>query len=228
MITLKAEKRQQIGGNFEQLRQKGTLPAVLYGEGIKESIILQVSGKEFIKVLQEAGESSLLSLEADGKQYNVLIHQIAKDPVSGSFLHVDFFKPSTKKKIEAEVPLEFIGEAPAVKDLAGILVTEFSTMHVKGLAQQLPREITVDLSGLKTFEDRILVKDLKMPEGVEVLRDLDEIVAHVAEPREEEVIEEEPVVEAEGEGGEGGEKPAGETEPAGEAESAKEQKENKV
>ena len=197
MTSIKAEKRQQIGGDFDELRQTGILPAVLYGEGIKESIILQVKEKEFEKAFQEAGESSLLSLEVDNKKYDVLIHQHAKDPVSGKFLHIDFFKPSTKKKIEAEVPLEFVGEAPAVQDLAGTLVTELSSVHVKGLAHQLPRAIIIDLSGLKTFEDRVLIKDLKIQEGVEILRAPGEIVAHVAEPRKEEKIEEELPIEGE-------------------------------
>lgn len=192
MIKLKAEKREKFGRQTESLRKQGVLPAVLYGEGIK-NLSLQVAEKDFEQVYREAGGSSLVALEVMDKKFDILIHQTAKDPVTGEFLHVDFFHPSAKKKIEAEIPLVFEGEAAAVKDLEGVLVREIQAVEVKGLAKDLPRGITVDVSSLKTFEDKILISDLKAPSGVEILRAGDEIVAHVTEPTKEE--EEKPVEE---------------------------------
>jgi large subunit ribosomal protein L25 len=201
MIELKAQIRDKFGKKTNLLRKQGIIPAILYGAGIK-NIPLQVDGKEFSRVFQEAGESSLISLEIEGKgkKVQVLIHDIARDPLTGKFLHVDFYHPSIKKEVEAEIPLVFEGEAPAVKDLGGTLVREIQTVEVKGLAQNLPREIKVDVTGLRTFEDRILIKDLEVPEGVKILRDPDEIVALVTPPEKEEEekpIEEEKVVEEE-------------------------------
>ncbi len=241
MVSLKAKIRESFGRETNILRKQGSIPAVLYGEGIK-NISLQVQEKDFEEVFQEAGESSLIMLEVyphtkgaedtketknnkdrppsgvgvNGKKYEVLIHQIAKDPLTGRFLHVDFFHPSSKKKIEAEVPLVFEGTAPAVKNLGGVLVKEIQTVEVKGLAQNLPREIEVDVGSLKSFEDRVYVKDLKTAEGVEILKEPNEIVVHVTPPTkmeeeklveeenpEEEVEEEKPAEEEKEEGGEG-------------------------
>jgi large subunit ribosomal protein L25 len=198
MTLIKAKKREKQGKQNESLRDEGILPAILYGEGIK-NVSIEVTEKEFEQAYKEAGESSLISLELDKDKYDVLIHQIAKDPLSDRFIHVDFYKPSTKKRVEAEIPLVFKGESLAVKDLGGILARELNGLIVKGLAHNLPREIIVDISGLNNFEDRIYVKDLELPEGIESQRAENEIVALVVPQKEEK--EEEPVVE-EGEEGE--------------------------
>jgi len=198
MVSIKATIREKTGNKNEGLRSQGILPAVLYGEDIKNSTI-EVSEKDFDKVYAEAGESSLVSVEFDGKKYDVLIHQTAKDPLTGRFLHVDFYKPSTKKKVEAEIHVVFEGESLAVKDLGGILVREIQVLHVKGLAHNLPREIIVNISALNSFEDRIYVSQLSIPEGVEILRDEKDIVALVVPPTEEKEEEVVPATE-EGEG----------------------------
>jgi large subunit ribosomal protein L25 len=212
MFSLKAKIREKFGRKTKSLRKKGILPAVLYGAGIK-NIPLQVDEKEFTRVFQEAGESSLVKLKIEGKKLKiqepeVLIHDIQRDPLTGRIIHVDFYHPSSRKEVEAEIPLVFEGEAPAVKDLGGTLVREIQTVEVKGLAQNLPREIKVDVGKLKTFEDRVLIKDLKVPQGVKILRDPDEIVALVTLPEKEEEevkpVEEEKVGE-EKEGEEKGE-----------------------
>lgn len=202
MFSLKATIRKKRGRQTRGLRKKGVLPAVLYGEAVK-NLSLEIQEKEFEKIYQEAGESSLISLEADAKKYEVLIHQVAKDPLKGRFLHIDFYHPSTKKEVEAEIPLVFKGEPPAVKDLGGTLVKELQQVEVKGLARNLPREIEVDVTILKAFEDRVRIKDLTIPEGVSILKNKEEIVALVVPPEKEEV--EKPVEEEKVEGEESGE-----------------------
>lgn len=195
MLDLKAKIREKFGRKTKLLRKEGKIPGVLYGEGVKNTP-LQVEEKEFEKVFREAGESSLVPLEIEGKdskKLQVLIHDISRHPLTGEILHVDFYHPSTKKEVEAEIPLVFEGEAPAVKELSGTLVREIQAVEVKGLAQNLPREIKVDIGKLKTFGDRILIGDLKVPEGIKILRNPDEVVANVAPPvkEEEEVSAEE-------------------------------------
>jgi len=199
IIKAKIRDKSKEGNNF--LRKNDFIPAVLYGESIK-NISLKINVKDFEEAYKEAGESSLITLEVDDKKFSVLIHQIARGPIEGEFLHIDFYHPSTKKKVEANIPLIFEGEAPAIKELSGILEKQFYELEVKGLAKDLPREIIVNINGLKTFEDKILIKDLKIPEGVTVLKDDEEIVAHIAQPRdiEKELAEEEKPEEAEEEG----------------------------
>jgi len=211
MIELKVKIREKFGRKTKELRKKGVIPAVLYGAEI-ENIPLSVEEKEFNRVFREAGESSLVKLKIEGKKLKnpepeVLIHEIQRDPLTGRIIHIDFYHPSLRKEVEAEIPLVFEGVPKACKDLGGTLVKEIQTIEVRGLARNLPREIKVNTEKLKTFEDRILVSDLQVPEGVKILREPEEIVALVTPPQEEEeekpVEEEKPAEEKVEEGKEG-------------------------
>jgi large subunit ribosomal protein L25 len=224
MTIIKAKIRDKSGETNNFLRKNEFIPAILYGEGIK-NISLKINTKDFEEVYKEAGESSLITLKIDDKEFLVLIHQIARGPIKGEFLHIDFYHPSTKKKVEAEIPLIFEGEAPGIKELGAILEKQFRELEVKGLAKDLPKEIIVNVENLKTFEDKIYIKDLKIPEGVMFLKDSQEIVAHLAQPRdiEKELAEEEKpeeVVEGE-ENKEGEEKKEGDESESSKQESKK-------
>lgn len=207
MLSLSAKIRKDLGKKTKALRKKGILPAVLYGPKIK-SQALEVDLKVFEKLYKEAGENTLISLELEGskEKYLVLIHNPAKDPLTGVFLHVDFYQPSLEEKIEALIPIVLKGESLAVKDLGGTLIKNVSEIKVKALPQNLPKELVVDISSLNTFEDRILVKDLQVAEGLEILKAPDEIAISVAPPEKveeelakpvEEKVEEVKVVEKE-------------------------------
>ncbi len=195
MLSLTAKVRKEIGRKVKKLRKQGFLPAVLYGPKIK-SESLAVDFKEFDKVLKEAGESTLISLEVEGgKKYSVLIHDIKRDPLTGDPLHVDFYQPSLEKKIEAKIPIILEGEAPAVKNLGGTLIKNISEIEIRALPQNFPKEFRINIDNLKTFEDHILIKDLKVAEGVEILREPDEIVVSVAPPTKVEEELEKPIEE---------------------------------
>ncbi len=189
MLNFSAKSREQIGREVEELRDDGMIPAVLYGPGI-ENKNLAVDAKEFVKLFKDAGKSTLVSLKVEGQKsdFKVLVNDYAVDPVNGKVIHIDFYQPDLDKEIEAEVPLVFEGESPAVKDLGGTLVKNFSEITVKALPADLPREIKVDISKLKTFDDTILVKDLAISDKVELLKDPEEIVALVSPA--ENVVEE--------------------------------------
>ena len=165
------------------------MPAVLYGPKVKNQS-LEIDIKEFEKIYKEAGKNTLVSLELQDKKekYLVLIHDLVRDPITSSPLHVDLYQPSLEEKIEADIPVILQGESLAVKDLGGTLIKTMSEIKIKALPQDLPKEIIIDISGLKTFEDHILIKDLKFAEGVEILRDSSDIVVSVAAP---EKVEEE-------------------------------------
>lgn len=194
-LKLLAKIRKEKGKKLKTLRKKGILPAVLYGPKIK-NLNLEVDQKEFEKILEKAGESSLISLEAGKKKFLVLIHDIQRDPLTEKPIHVDFYQPLLKEEIEVKIPIIFEGEAPAVKELGGTLVKTIEEIEVKSTPQNLPKEIRVSIDKLKTFEDAILISDLKLPKGVKVKRAKDEVLARVLPPeRIEEVKVEEKVEE---------------------------------
>ena len=194
MFSLSAKIRKEE--KPDTLRNKGLLPAVLYGPKIK-NFSLQIDEKEFEKIFKEAGESSLISLEIEGEKdkFLVLIHDFQKDPLKGNFIHIDFYQPALDEETEATVPLEFIGESPAVKELGGTLVRNIKELEVRALPQNLPHDIKVSVETLKTFEDSIAIKDLKVPEGVKILKDSEEIIVLVTPPEKVEEELEKPVEE---------------------------------
>lgn len=190
MLSLSAKIRKEVGKKTEALRKKGLLPAVLYGPEIKSALPLELDYKSFEKAYNVAGESSLISLEVNGKKFLVLIHDLKRNPLEEKLIHVDFYQPRLEEEVEVTVPIAFAGEPIAVKELGGTLVKNISELEVKALPQKLPHEIKADIESLKTFEDHVLVRDLKLPEGVKILKDPEEIVAFVSplEKVEEELV----------------------------------------
>lgn len=189
MLTLKAEKREVTGKKVRKLRNQGELPAVLYGPEIK-NISLKLNLKEFEKTYKKAGETSLISLEVGNEKFSVLVYDIKRDPLTNEPIHIDFYQPILTEEVEAFVPIVFEGESLAVKDLGGTLIKEIKEIKVSALPQNLPHEIKVDISSLKTFEDEILIKDLIIPESVKVLKEPNEVVVNVAAPEMEKIEKE--------------------------------------
>ena len=109
--------------------------------------------------------------------------------MTGKIIHIDFYQPDLKEKVQVSIPLVFIGEAPAAKELSGTFVKNISEIEIKALPQDLPHEIRVDISGLKSFQDRILIKNLNLPKNVDILRSPDDIVAQVVPPAKTEELE---------------------------------------
>jgi large subunit ribosomal protein L25 len=186
-IKLKAEKRNQ-GEKLE----KEFVAGVLYGLGV-ENKNLKLKANEFSKVYSSAGESNLIELEIDGEKKNVLIKEIQKDPVKNFIIHVDFYQVDMNRVVSAEIPLKFIGESKAVKELGGLLVKNLDELSVECLPGDLLDHITVDISVITEFGQAIQVKDIKVPASFKILNHLDDSVVTVVEPKEEPVVEEKPV-----------------------------------
>jgi len=182
-VTLKVEERKERGKQLEKLRKEGKLPAVVYGPK-EESTALVLDRAIFEKTFREAGESTIISLVGVGEDKEVLVHDVAFDPAKGGPVHVDFYAIERGKELTVDVPLEYVGEAPAVK-LGGSLTKVIYEIEVTCRPSNLPKHITVDVSSLVTFEDQIQVKDLDIPEGVKVENDGEEVIAMVQEVQEE-------------------------------------------
>lgn len=188
-IELNAKTREITGKKVQELRENGLIPAVLYGAGQK-SENLSIDTKIFKKTFGEAGTSALVDLSIDNNSpIKILIHEPQMDPVTDEPLHVDLYKVNMAEKITTEIPLEFVGESPAVKDLEGNLIANKDAVEVKCLPGDLISEIKVDITFLKTFDDLIHVKNLSIPPTIEILDDPEEIVAQVTPPRSEEELE---------------------------------------
>jgi large subunit ribosomal protein L25 len=187
-VELKAKKREVFGRKTNKERKKGLIPAIVYGKSV-EPMSIWVSELDFKRLLKKSGESTMISLEIDGKNNrNVIIYETQKDPLSERFIHLDFFQVRMDEEIETEVELEYIGESPAIKELGGMLVKNIDEIEVKCLPGDLPSKIEVDISVLKTFDDYIYIKDLKIPDKVKTDLDPETVVALIEPPRSEEEL----------------------------------------
>ncbi|MEX0650335.1 MAG: 50S ribosomal protein L25 [Candidatus Andersenbacteria bacterium] len=170
------------------IRRKGFIPAVLYGHDL-DSMSVQVEEKEFSRVFNQTGSTSLVMVTINSTEHPVLIREVQYHPLKNKALHIDFYQVRMDEEITAEVPLTFVGESAAVKDLGGVFVRNMDSIEVEALPQNLPHDIEVDISSLNTFEDIIHVRDLKLPEGVKTLQEIEEVVALVQEPKTQEQID---------------------------------------
>lgn len=192
MTKLNAEKRDIFGKKLESSRQAGKLPISVYGAK-EQADAYFVNTKDFKKVLREAGESTIVDLATDDGTKDTLIHDIAYHPLTGEPIHADFLVVEKNKPIKVHVPLEFIGESPAAKNLSAMVVKVMYELEIEALPKNLPHEIEVDISVLTDLESRITVSDLKLPAGVTTEAEPEEVIASVSEAGEEIVEEESPV-----------------------------------
>lgn len=174
-------------GTVNHIRHRGGIPGVVYGHGIQNEQI-QVESRAFEKVLSQTGLTTLLKLSVEDRDHNVIIREVQYHPVSGLPLHIDFYQVRMDEKVRAEVPLHLVGEAPAVKDLGGVMVRNIDELDIEALPADLPHDIAVDITQLKTFDDVIHVSDLKLPKGVTAFNDPADVVALVQPPRTEEEL----------------------------------------
>jgi large subunit ribosomal protein L25 len=191
-IVLQAKNRNVIGKQVKALRRQGGLPAILYGSIDPLPITLDAHSAE--RVLNSVTSSHLITIEVAGAPHSVLVRERQRNPLTGHLIHVDFQVVSLTEKLRASVLLDLVGDAPAVKDHSGVLVTGLESLDVECYPQDLPERITIDLSILREIGDAIYVRDLNLPEAVEVLAEPEEMVILVTAPEAEPVEEEEEVV----------------------------------
>lgn len=214
MIELKAEIRDKAEDNTK-LRKTGYIPAVFYGAK-EEATSIKVLESDFVSLYEKAGESSIISLNDGTNEHESLVHDVQFDAVSGRPIHVDFYVIEKGKKIEVAVPISFIGVSEAEKTLGGVLVKVAHEVEIEALPKDLPSELEADISALVDFDSQLKFSDIKLPEGVELKADADEVVALVQAPKEDEPeeveeidldsieVEEKGKKDEEGEGGEAG------------------------
>jgi large subunit ribosomal protein L25 len=187
-LKLQAKARGTSKAEKNKIRKMGLIPAVLYGHGIKNQN-LALTKSVFEKLYREAGESTIIEIDLEGKPpVSTLIQDVSRHPTTGEILHVDLYQIRMDEKITHDVPLNYTGESKAIKELGGILVKNLANLSVRCLPADLPSEINVDISVLVDFESRILVGEIQLPKGVELLTKTEEVLAVVEPPRSEEEI----------------------------------------
>jgi large subunit ribosomal protein L25 len=217
-LQLKASVRDLLGKRSRRLYSQGKLAAVVYGHNAKPTPLV-LDRLEFQKVFVKSGRTHLVDLVVDGdKAEKVLVREIQTHPRRLGPIHVDFYQVNLEEKITVEVPVHLVGESAAVKRGDADILQPIHSLRVECLPSDIPAAFEVDLTPLEEIESEIRISDLKMPKGVTVLIDPEELVVKIIKKREMKVEEEVPAAEAlvpaEGEAaaeGEAGEEEAAET-----------------
>ncbi|PXX49531.1 MULTISPECIES: 50S ribosomal protein L25/general stress protein Ctc [Aquitalea] len=164
-----AAKREEMGtGASRRLRHAGKLPAVVYGNGAAESIVLD-HNTVFYALKEEAFHSAILDLVIDGQKQAVILRDFQNHPYKQQVMHVDFQRVDLSQKVHVKIQLHFVNadQSDAVK-LQGAKISHIiNEVEVRALPGDLPKFIEVDLSAIKVGE-AVHLSDLKLPAGVEI------------------------------------------------------------
>ena len=165
-MNLTVETREKVGtASARDTRAKGHIPAEVYGHGFANAHVA-VPVKEFNKAFKEAGETTVITLHMGTEKIPALIYDVTHDPRSGAVRHIDFYRVRMDEKITAKVPVEFVGESPAVKE-GGVLVKAVHEIEVEALPGDMPRHFEVDLVGIAEIGGSVYVKDIKDKKALE-------------------------------------------------------------
>jgi large subunit ribosomal protein L25 len=177
---LQASRRTQSGkGVARKIRAKGMIPAVLYGGG--ENISLALQPKELLKILS-AGENTIFQLELEGEtseDRKTIVRHLQRDPLRDVPLHADLFRISMDVELTVSVPIVLQGMSREISDVGGVINQLLDELEIQCLPSLIPHELTIDVSHLGVGEV-LHVRDLPVPQGIQVLADPDEVVATVS------------------------------------------------
>ena len=192
--SLSAEARTETGkGVARKLRSAGRVPAIVYGHA-REPQALSLQTRELERLLSSiATGSTVVELTLGGTTTKTLIREVQRHPFKKQILHVDFMELVAGEKVIVDLPLVFVGTPEGVRTGGGLLEQILHSIEVNVDPSSIPNHIDVDVSQM-IMGHSLHVRDLKLPEGVEVLTDEDATVCAVIAPRA--VVEE----KTEGEG----------------------------
>ena len=194
---LQIQKRTTEGKKVKTLRNQGITPIHLYGSEF-DSASMQVKMSELIDILNLAGFSSPITLNDGKNDIIAFAREVQRHPLTEQILHVDFQIVGKDDQVEVEVPINLIGESSAVKNLGGVLIKLMETIRVSSKVDSVPKSLELDISVIESLEQSILVGEIEIAEGVQIVSDETFAVARVIPPRIE--VEEEEVEEEIGEG----------------------------
>jgi large subunit ribosomal protein L25 len=169
--TLSASTTRSLGSRpVRRLRAEGSIPGVVYGEGVSP-LPVSVNAKEFrTAVSGDQGLNTLIELDAGGQTYLVMAREIQRHPVRGTVAHIDFQVVDPNKPVTVEVPVHMVGDAVEVRHADFEVDQQMFYLQVSARPALVPTHVDVDISALKAG-GAIRVGDLTLPEGVTSAQD---------------------------------------------------------
>ena len=209
-IELQANNRDILGKGVRFLRRQGITPVHLFGHDLK-SLALQCQTAKLERSLAEAGEIRLVTLKVrdEKKVRPVLVREVQRESLTSKLLHVDFYQVKMDEKVEVEIPIVLVGEAPALGAKGNRLLRELDTLTIECLPSKIPTSLEVNVGSLTEAGQAVRVKDIAVDSDITVLSGPEQVVVTViAQPEEKEkVVAEEALVKSPEEAKQAEEKP---------------------
>lgn len=193
-IRLVASKRTVVGKKVKKLRSEGKLPGNIFGKDMK-SLAVQFDILAFQKAFKKAHTTHVVYVDVDKVEFPALIQNPQYHPLIGTVLHVDMRKVDLKQKVETEVPIEVVGELPAVKSGEADVVRVAETVLIECLPTNIPEVFTIDISLLSGVGAEVKVENLPKSEKYTFLDPMDKTLVQIAEAQKEEIVAPAPVEE---------------------------------
>ena len=185
-VLLKADVRDvasQTKHTVKELRAKGLIPAVLYGNQEKAQSV-SVNSKVLLQIVKTEGVNAIITLETSGGKKAAILKELQRDMITQNPIHADFLAISLKEKIEVSVPLHIEGVSNGVKNHGGLMETLLREIKISCLPTNIPQTITVDVTNLNVG-DSITVATLPKLDGVEYTQEPSTLIVNVSAPRGE-------------------------------------------
>ena len=207
---LTIQSREKTGkGAVKKMRRRGIIPGVMYG--YKGDKAVSVQGKDFLKLFEDIGEHSIITLSLDEKEkIDAIVKDYQVDPVKRDIIHIDFLQIKAGQLLRTEIPVKVKGVSKGVK-MGGILEEYVRDIEIECLPKDLPEAFHIDVTDLD-IGDSVHVKDITVGEEIRILSSPEQVVLTIGLPSKvaEPVVEEEEVEEGAEGVEEGAEEAAGE------------------
>lgn len=188
-MELTIAQRDVTGKKVKALRKASLIPAIVYGRHLEKPLMISCDKNAFIKIYKAGGSSTAITLKGENMKELALVQDIQLDPINDYVLHVDFHAVKADEKVTVEVPVVLTGLAPIEKLGEGRVQLVRATIEVEAFPQDLPHDITIDISSIATLNDVIFVSDLVVSSKVQILTDGEQAVLTVVSLSDE--VEEE-------------------------------------
>ncbi len=173
-------------GPARSLRREGMMPAVLYGPQTPP-VLLAVNVRDFEHAVQKGNiRRTIFSLSIPNGGTSAkpaVIKELQRHPVTGRFLHVDFYEIDMNRKLRVMVPIVPKGKAKG-EELGGMMQIIEREIEVFCLPREIPESLELDVSDLG-IGDALHVKDIALPSGVELPPGVNYTVVTVVSPKAE-------------------------------------------
>lgn len=187
MATLKANKRTDFKrSTLQKIRHSGHVPGVIYGKNT-DNLAVSLDSIDLLKTLRDEGKNTIITLDVGGETKSVMVTELQTDPLKNELVHADFQVVDLQREIDADVPVQLIGESKGVKD-GGVLQQPLFELSITAKPKDIPQNIEADITNLEV-NDVLTVGDLSVQSTYQINNDPEEVVALILPPQQSEVPE---------------------------------------